>query len=304
MSRAAIVLVTGVGHGFGRAVALAWGRAGCDVVCADRDVGLASKTAAEIEEAGGQAIPLQIDVTVGMDVRHAFDKVDELFGRLGGVVHVAARSSGADPLRMTDNEFSELVDDTLRSSQLVLRTASRVLTHGFAVIIAPPSSASAPQNGMIREGLRGLVSGYAQRSPSLRVNLVVPSRNASDPKHDARLVNAVLYLGGAGAEGIHGTTLEVELPPPPRVVERLLPEIQAALDDRVRQDDLEADSWRGTPATFSPEDPFEYGTDDDDELDDVLDDDDDPEDDDEEVDDDRRRDEESDGRYPYGRRPW
>jgi len=35
----------------------------------------------------------------------------------------------------------------------------------------------------------------------------------------------------------------VELPPPPRVIERLLPEIQAALDDRVRQDDLEAELY-------------------------------------------------------------
>ena len=50
MASGGIVLVTGVGQGFGRSVALGWGRAGYDVVCADRDVELAARTAAEVEE--------------------------------------------------------------------------------------------------------------------------------------------------------------------------------------------------------------------------------------------------------------
>lgn len=237
------MLVTGVGQGFGRAIALGWGRAGYDVVCADRDVELASKTAAEVEESGGQAIPIQIDVTVTMDVRHAFTKIDELFGRLEGVVHVASRSSSASPLALTDNEFSELVDDTLRSSQLILRTAARSLERSWIVIIAPPASADAPQNEMVRGGLARLAAAFGARSDALRVNVAVPSRGASDPVHDARLVDAVLFLGGEDAEGLRGLELAVDLPPPPRVVERLLPEIQAALDDRVRQDDLEAGLW-------------------------------------------------------------
>lgn len=241
MARGGIVLVTGVGQGFGRAVALGWGRAGYDVVCADRDVEMASKTAAEVEEAGGQAIPIQTDVTVAMDVRNAFEKVDELFGRLEGVVHVASRTSGADPLTLADGEFHELVADTLLSSQLVLRTAGRVLETGWIVVIGPPSSADAPQNRMIRHGLEGLVSAYAGRPSAPRANLVLPSRAAADPAHDARLVRTAVFLGSADAEGVRGATIEVALPPPPRVVERLLPEIQAALDDRIRQDDLEAD---------------------------------------------------------------
>ena len=243
MPRGGVVLVTGVGQGFGRALALGWGRAGYDVVCADRDVELASKTAAEVEEAGGQAIPIQIDVTVPMDVRHAFAKVEELFGRLDGVVHVASRFSSADPLDLSDGEFAELVDDTLRSSQLVLRHAARSLERGWVVIIAPPASAQAPQNAMVRGGLVRLGTAFGRRDAALRVNVVVPSRPASDPVHDARLVDTVLFLGGDEADGLRGLELPVELPPPPRVIERLLPEIQAALDDRVRQDDLEAELW-------------------------------------------------------------
>lgn len=245
MSGAGIVLVTGVGQGFGRAIALGWGRAGYDVVCADRDVGLASKTAAEVEDAGGQAIPIQTDVTIGMDVREAFDKVDELFGRLEGVVHVATRTSGGDPRTLADGEFAEIVADTLLSSHLVLRTAVRRLEDGWVVVVGPPRSGRAPQDRMARHGLAGLVAGYDALDGGPRVNLVLPSRPASDPAHDAPLVDAALFLG-SGADGVHGAALRVELPPPPRLIERLLPEIQAALDDRVRQvDDPGEDDWSG-----------------------------------------------------------
>ncbi len=254
MPRGGVVLVTGVGQGFGRALALGWGRTGYDVVCADRDVELASKTAAEVEESGGQAIPIQIDVTVPMDVRHAFVKVDELFGRLDGVVHVASRTSGSEPLALSDGEFAELVDDTLHSSQLILRTAARSLERGWVVLVAPPSSAEAPQNAMIRGGLTALGAAFGRRDAALRVNVVVPSRPASDPVHDARLVDTVLFLGGDESDGLRGLVLPVELPPPPRVTERLLPEIQAALDDRVRQDDLEAELWSEDGADAPAED--------------------------------------------------
>ncbi len=233
-------MVTGVGQGFGRAVALGWGRAGFDVVCADRDVDLASKTAAEVEDVGGQAIPIQIDVTLPLDVNLAFSKVDELFGRIDGIVHVATRHSGADALTVADAEFAELLEETLRSTHLLLRTAGRRLQRGFIVVVAPPASAEGPHNGMVLGGLRSLIEGYDARLPGLRVNLVVPSRPASDFKHDAALVEGVLFLAGSDHGGVHGAALDIDLPPPPRVQERLLPEIQAALDDRVRQDDLEA----------------------------------------------------------------
>jgi NAD(P)-dependent dehydrogenase (short-subunit alcohol dehydrogenase family) len=260
MTRGGVVLITGVGQGFGRALALGWGRAGYDVVCADRDVELASKTAAEVEEAGGQAIPIQIDMTVPMDVRHAFETVDELFGRLDGIVHVAARYSAADPLDLTDGEFDELVGDTLRSSQLILRHAARRLDRGWVVIIAPPASADAPQNAMVRGGLIRLATAFGRRDARLRVNVAVPSRAASDPVHDARLVDTALFLGGDEADGLRGLEVPVELPPPPRVTERLLPEIQAALDESVRQDDLEADLYG------APDDDGDDGSEEADEL--------------------------------------
>ena len=234
-----VILVTNVGQGFGRAVALAYGQADYDVVCADRDVDLASKTAAEIEELGGQAIPIQADMTSQMDVKAAFDKVFEIFGDLTGVVHVASFESNTRFRDLGEGEFGELLDENFKSTFLVLKTAARILNESWLVLVAPPRNAVEPHMVAVRGAITRMAAGFESRYDNLNVNVVVPSRSASDPKHDAPLVQNVLYLGSRET-GLSGHRLYVELPPPPKVIESLLPEVRAALDENVRQDDLEA----------------------------------------------------------------
>ena len=238
-STVSVVLVTNVGQGFGRAVALAYGRDDFDVVCADRDVGLASKTAAEIEEAGGQAIPIQADMTTQMDVQNAFEKVFEIFGDLSGVVHVASLESHTRFRDLSENEFNELLDENVRSTFLTLKTAARLLKNAWLVLVSPPRSATEPHMVAVRGAITRMAAGFEARYNTLRVNVVVPSRTASDPRHDAPLVKSVRYLGSDEAAGLSGHRFYVTLPPPPRVTEALLPEVRAALDENVRQDDLE-----------------------------------------------------------------
>lgn len=234
-----VVLVTNVGQGFGRAIALAFGQADYDVVCADRDVTLASKTAAEIEELGGQAIPIQADMSEALDVRNTFDKVFEIFGDLSGVVHVASVESNTPFNELAEGEFSELLDENLKSTFLVLKASARLLDEAWVVVVSPPRGANEPHMIAVRGALTRLAAGFETRYTNLSVNVAVPSRSASDPKHDAALVNNVLYMGSR-ANGLSGQRLYITLPPPPNDIESLLPEVRAALDSTVRQDDLEA----------------------------------------------------------------
>lgn len=266
-STVSVVLVTNVGQGFGRAVALAYGRADYDVVCADRDVALASKTAAEIEELGGQAIPIQADMSSQMDVLTAFRKVFEIFGDLSGVVHVASFESNTRFRNLSEGEFNELLEENLKSTFLTLKTSAKLLTNAWLVLISPPKGATEPHMVAVRGAITRMAAGFEARYKELRVNVVVPSRSASDPKHDARLVRSVLYLGSDEAVGVSGHRLYVELPPPPRVMESLLPEVQAALDSNVRQDDLEASLY--DEEFESSQEDFEDGED---ELEDNVDD--------------------------------
>lgn len=239
MNTVSVVLVTNVGQGFGRAIALAYGRADYDVVCADRDVDLATKTAAEIEECGGQAIPMQADMTTQLDVKKAFEKVYEIFGDLSGVVHVASMESHSRFRDLGEGEFAELVDEVFKSTFLILKTAARLLNPGWLVLVSPPRNAQEPHMLALRGAITRMASGFEARHHQLNVNVVVPSRNSSDPLHDDALVRNVLYLGSRNT-GLSGHRFYVELPPPPKVIESLLPEVRAALDENVRQDDLEA----------------------------------------------------------------
>lgn len=244
MERARVVLVTNVGQGYGRAVALAYGRAGYHVVCADRDVDQASKTAAEVEELGGQAIPIQADMTTQMDVLTTYQKVLEIFGALGGVVHLASQVSTAGFENLTEGEFFDLMAENVRSTFLILKTAARLLSLGWVVVVAPPAL-GAVQMMSVQGALEQMVKGFRQRYSYPRVNLVLPSRTSSDPRHDQALVRAVRYLGSHESVGVGGQPFEVELPEPPRVTEALLPEVRAALDTNVRQDDDYGYAWGG-----------------------------------------------------------
>jgi NAD(P)-dependent dehydrogenase (short-subunit alcohol dehydrogenase family) len=283
MERAKVVLVTHVGEGFGRAVALGYGQAGYDVVCADRDVDLAARTAAEVEELGGQAIPLQTDPTSALDLTAAFGKVLEIFGSLSGVVHVVARDSVTPFERLAESELAELLEEVVKSSVLVLRSMQRTAPDGWVVLVAPPPHPGRPHLAAVGGALARLAAAFpppsltdpdddedapadAVPSRGLRVNVVVPSRSAADPRHDLALVHAVRLLGGQAGVGVHGTEVAVRLPPPPTVVEALLPEVRAALDDRVRQldDDEEneepEDVERGVEADALDEEQLDDGS--------------------------------------------
>ncbi len=234
-----VIVVSNAGKGFGRSIALAYGSAGYDVVCIDDEVDLASKTAAEIENQGGKAIPIQADVSSSMDVRKAFDKIFELFGSFDGIVHVASFENKSRFISLTESEFAEVVGKGLKSSFLVLRSAARFLEDVWLVLVTPPKSAKEPHMVASRGAIVELSKSFKDRYPNLRINVITPSRPASDATHDAILVENVRYLSSASS-GLSGHHLEVELPPPPKVIESLLPEVQAALNDDVRQSDLEA----------------------------------------------------------------
>ena len=234
-----VIVVSNAGKGFGRSIALAYGSAGYDVVCIDDEVDLASKTAAEIEDQGGKAIPIQADVSSSMDVRKAFDKIFELFGSFDGIVHVASFENKSRFISLTESEFAEVVGKGLKSSFLVLRSAARFLEDTWLVLVTPPKSAKEPHMVASRGAIVELSKSFKDRYPNLRINVITPSRPASDATHDAILVENVRYLSSASS-GLSGHHLEVELPPPPKVIESLLPEVQAALNDDVRQSDLEA----------------------------------------------------------------
>jgi NAD(P)-dependent dehydrogenase (short-subunit alcohol dehydrogenase family) len=87
-------VVTGAGAGIGRAIALAFARAGANVACIDRDGGAAEATSREIEKGGRRAVAVVCDVGREADVTAAADKVLKEFKAVHVLLNGAA---GHDP---------------------------------------------------------------------------------------------------------------------------------------------------------------------------------------------------------------
>src|SRR3954454_13005201 len=77
-----VAFVTGAASGIGRAAALAFARAGADVVVADIADGGTRETARLIEQLGGRAVAVLCDVTRSQDVKAALQTAVDTVGRL------------------------------------------------------------------------------------------------------------------------------------------------------------------------------------------------------------------------------
>src|SRR3954451_10253583 len=88
-----VAIVTGAANGIGAATARRFGQEGASVVVADKDLAAAQATVAAIEEAGGKAIAVAVDVTERAQVEAmlaaaiaAYDHVDVL-ANIAGIAH-------------------------------------------------------------------------------------------------------------------------------------------------------------------------------------------------------------------------
>ncbi len=85
-----VAFVTGAASGIGRATALAFARAGADVVAADVSPAANDATARLVEEAGGRALAVSCDVTGGTAEGRAGVMAQEPVGRMGAPEEIAA----------------------------------------------------------------------------------------------------------------------------------------------------------------------------------------------------------------------
>src|SRR5262245_28098809 len=100
-----VAVVTGGGSGIGAAAALAFAREGARVVVADLDEAGAKATVELIEKAGGQGLPLRVDVAQAADNQTLVERAIATWGRLDVFFANAGISQG--------KSYVEEVDDAL-----------------------------------------------------------------------------------------------------------------------------------------------------------------------------------------------
>jgi NAD(P)-dependent dehydrogenase (short-subunit alcohol dehydrogenase family) len=143
--RAAVV--TGAGRGLGKAMAKALAGAGAGVVCAARTRAQVDETVAEIEAAGGRAMPMTTDVT---DSRQVDALVAACVGEFGKIDVMMANAGGGEGT--VDVEFWDYPDDAfeavlatnLKSNFYCNRAAARAMVErGEGGVIVNVSSGTA-----------------------------------------------------------------------------------------------------------------------------------------------------------------
>lgn len=123
-----VAVVSGSGRGIGKAIALALARAGADMVVFSRTEEQFSRTAREIENMGGRALGLQVDVTRQEDVERMVKAVIEEYGHLDVMVN----NAGVNPIytraeRVEEKDWDSIMDINLKGAFLCCKEVIPVM---------------------------------------------------------------------------------------------------------------------------------------------------------------------------------
>jgi NAD(P)-dependent dehydrogenase (short-subunit alcohol dehydrogenase family) len=239
------VIVTGAGHGIGRAVAIEFAGAGANVVVADIDLPSAKDTVSLITAAGGRALAVETDVARAPSVIKLVEQALAAFGRLDVLVNNAAiqvnKTVEDTPVEEWERELLVNVSGVFLCSKYCIPHLRK--TRGCIISMAsvngfftePACAGYCATKGAIialtkamaidhgKDGIRvnclcpgyidtGLAEGYFQIQPD-----PAAARAAAGKLHAIQRIGradevakAALYLAGEGASFVTGTAFVVD----------------------------------------------------------------------------------------------
>ena len=125
-----VAVITGASRGIGRAIALRLARDGARIVASANEARV-HDVAAEIREAGGEAIAEEADVTATADVARLYDAAERGFGRVDIAVQNAGVITIARVEDMTEAEWDKVLAVNTKGVFLCCQEAiRRIRRHG------------------------------------------------------------------------------------------------------------------------------------------------------------------------------
>ena len=191
-----VAVVTGAAQGLGRAFAHRFAAAGAVAVVTDIRDELAGTVAAEIEEAGGEALALPLDVADQHSAERVTGQVLERFGRLDILVNNASIFSSLK-MRPFDEipveEWRRVIDVNLTGVYLCTRAAAQPMKAAGWGRIVNVSSAAVPMGRpnylhyvASKAGVIGLTRGLARELGSwdITVNAILPGATDTEVERE------------------------------------------------------------------------------------------------------------------------
>lgn len=172
------LLITGASRGIGKAIALRAARDGANLVLAAKTEtphptlpGTIHETAAEIEAAGGRALPVKVDVRDEAQIGHAVAAALERFGGIDVVINNAGAISLTGTAETEMKRFDLMVGVNVRATFALTRACLPALKRAdnpHILTLSPPPSLDPrwygphPAYTLSKMGMSLLVLGWAE----------------------------------------------------------------------------------------------------------------------------------------------
>src|SRR5258708_21950948 len=179
-----VVLITGALTGIGRATAVAFAKAGADVVISGRNADEGQKLAAELRTLGSKAEFVQADVRRESDVQKLIDHTMSRFGRLDAAVNNAGTEGKPGPLTdQTAESYAATFDTNVLETLLSMKHELRVMLpqrHGNIINISSTYGRAGAPGAALYVASKHPVEGFTKAAAlefaetGVRINVVAP----------------------------------------------------------------------------------------------------------------------------------
>jgi NAD(P)-dependent dehydrogenase (short-subunit alcohol dehydrogenase family) len=172
-------VITGAANGIGRAIALKFAEQGARIVSCDLSLMAAESVSEKIRDSGGEAIPIQADVTLATDMEKCFKEALSAFDKVDILVSNAGIRKDALLHQMTENQWDQVIDVQLKGCFNGIKSAQGPMIqqkYGKIIIIASPvpPDLGGPGNlnySTANAGLIGLTTSLAIELGAYNINV-------------------------------------------------------------------------------------------------------------------------------------
>ncbi len=177
-------LITGAGHGIGRAIALRLAKEGIHIVInysSSEDE--AAELAREAEAFGVETLLVKADISKEEETAKLFEKALTISGRVDILVNNAGITRDNLLLRMSEEDFDRVMDINLKGSFLCMKKAARIMLKqrygriiNISSVVGLRGNAGQVNYAASKAGLIGMTKSLAKElaSRNITVNALAP----------------------------------------------------------------------------------------------------------------------------------
>ncbi len=178
-----VAMITGASQGIGRACAVALAKAGAQVALAARNATKLGEVAAEIEAAGGKAMPFEMDLASEDSIKAATKAVVAQYGKIEILVNNGGITRDSLMLRMKLSDWNAVLQTNLTGAFLLTQAVSSSMLKArwgriinISSVVGETGQAGQANYAASKAGLIGLTMSLARElaSRNITVNAVAP----------------------------------------------------------------------------------------------------------------------------------